>query len=103
MGGGYRSSRRSEWASLDPIIEKRRHVFIGLVVGVVATLVLGLLPSLGILLKLNILLDVALVGYVVYLVMNRPMPMPRDFADGGFDDLRDGNPEEEHWLRAGEL
>jgi len=102
--GGYRSPGfRTEWAALDPVIEKRRHVFIGLVIGVVLTLLLGLVPSLGILLKLNIVLDVALVGYVVYLVMTKPQPMPRDFAAAGFDDLGGANTEEEHWLRAGEL
>ncbi|HWD09203.1 MAG TPA: hypothetical protein VHA57_08920 [Actinomycetota bacterium] len=107
---GYRSSGpagptgfRSEWAGLDPAIEKRRHVFIGLVIGVVVTLLFGFIPGLGILLKLNIVLDVALVGYVVYLVMTRPQPLPRGFAEAGFDDMGEPHPEEERWLQAGEL
>ncbi|MGH2717807.1 MAG: hypothetical protein ACRDJU_04430 [Actinomycetota bacterium] len=102
-GAGGSRSYRSEWAALDPIIEKRRHVFIGLVIAAVATLLMGLIPSLGILLKLNIVIDVALVGYIVYLVMTKPQPMAREFSDAGFDDMGEANPEEEHWLRAGEL
>jgi hypothetical protein len=95
--------RRSDvdWEGLgrwDPVIERRRHVFIGLLAAAAGTLVLGLLPSLGFLLKLNIVVDLALAGYVVFLVRSRPRDFDRDFSLG--DEVESG---EEHWLRAGEL
>jgi hypothetical protein len=97
------SPRRSAvgWDGLgrsDPVIERRRQVFIGLLAAAAGTLVLGLLPSLGFLLKLNIVIDLALAGYVVFLVRSRPRDFDRDLSLG--DEVDSG---EEHWLRAGEL
>lgn len=92
---------RREWESVDgwdPVIDRRRQVFVGLLIGAAATLVLGLIPGLGILLKLNVVIDLALAGYVVYLIRAKVRRAPRDL-------VTDYEPEhdEEEWLQAGEL
>jgi hypothetical protein len=47
---------------------RRREVFMGLVISMVATLLLGMLPALHVFLYLHLALDALMVGYVAMLV-----------------------------------
>jgi hypothetical protein len=56
------------------VIDQRRRIFVGLLAAGGATLVLGLVPALRMLLEVHLALDVLLAGYVVYLVRTKPQP-----------------------------
>ena len=47
---------------------RRREVFMGLVISMGATLVLGLIPSMRVVWALHVVLDILFVGYVALLV-----------------------------------
>ena len=84
-----------EW---DPVISRRRQVFVGLLAAAGATLLLGLMFGLGILLLVHVAIDVILAGFVVFLIRTKNREIGEDWAFRA-----ETNPEEEEWLRAGEL
>jgi len=59
-------------------IRRRRDVLTALLVAVVATLALGLLFSMGIMLLANVVADILLVAYVALLVHQRNVAAERD-------------------------
>ena len=65
-------------ASRSRTIRRRRDVLSALVVAVAATLVLGLLPALRVMLLFNVIADVLLVGYVALLIHQRNVAAERD-------------------------
>ena len=79
-------------------VDQRRTIFFSLVVGAVSSLLFGLVLSMSLLVEMSLLMDVALAGYVVYLVRTKRTGRARP----SFDQV-DPQPEEEHWLRAGEM
>lgn len=88
-------------------MDQRRAIFYGLLTTAAFTLLLGL--AFGLLLRVHLGVDVALLGYVVYLVRTKPrVREPRAVATyyssaaRGPVDGRRGRDERE-WLRVGEL
>lgn len=79
-------------------VDKRRNVFFWLLGGSVASLVLGLMPHLGFLIGIGLVLIVALAGDVVYLVRIKRRQDLQDLFN-----FAEPQPEEEHWLAAGEM
>lgn len=70
-------------------IPRRRRIFLFLVLSAVATLLVGLIPAYRDLLRFHILLDVALGGYVAYLIRLKG-PSEEDFeADDDPDGYED--------------
>ena len=59
-------------------LKRRRDVLAVLLAGMAGTLVLGLLPSLRVLLALHLVLDVVCVAYVTMLVRARNVAAERD-------------------------
>src|SRR5258708_5321262 len=103
------------WAELDDsgglTLEQRRTIFSGLVVAAAFSLLLGL--AYGVLLRVHLGIDVALVGYVVYLVRTKPRrEFSREFRDEAtYHAPVERRPQarerdrydDREWLRAGEL
>jgi uncharacterized membrane protein len=89
-------------------MDQRRTIFFGLLTTAAFTLLLGL--AFGLLLRIHLGVDVALLGYVVYLARTKPRaresrevatyysPATRGPVDG-----RRGRDNEREWLRVGEL
>jgi hypothetical protein len=89
-------------------MDQRRTIFFTLLTTSAFTLLLGL--AFGLLLRIHLGVDVALLGYVVYLVRTKPRTRePREVATyypgaaRGPVDGRRGRDSEREWLRAGEL
>jgi uncharacterized membrane protein len=89
-------------------MDQRRAIFYCLLTTAAFTLLLGL--AFGLLLRVHLGVDVALLGYVVYLVRTKPRARePRAVATyyspaaRGPVDGRRGRDGEREWLRAGEL
>jgi hypothetical protein len=89
-------------------MDQRRAIFFTLLTAAAFTLLLGL--AFGLLLRIHLGVDVALLGYVVYLVRTKPRTRePRQVATyypgaaRGPVDGRRGRDGEREWLRAGEL
>ncbi|HEU5003151.1 MAG TPA: hypothetical protein VFW71_10300 [Actinomycetota bacterium] len=107
--GGYRprpalSSGRGPRAGEDPVIRRRKTVFVALLAMAAGTFVLSFVPGLGALLKANLALDAILLVDVMYLVATRPpAKLPADIAGYGAPfgsrrvSLRD---EQEEWAQA---
>lgn len=88
----------------DPLIRRRKLVFMGLLAMAGGTFVLSFVPGLGALLKVNLALDAILLVDVMYLVATRPPArLPADIAGYGTPlgtrraALRD---EQEEWAQA---
>lgn len=80
LGSGHPSSN-GRWIVVPPtrqedeprrqVVERRRQVFMGLVAATAATALLGLLPALRVLLWLNLTFDLALAGFVMFLLQEK--------------------------------
>jgi hypothetical protein len=99
---------RDDFDSGGLTMDQRRAIFFTLLTAAAFTLLLGL--AFGLLLRIHLGVDVALLGYVVYLVRTKPRTMePREVATyypgaaRGSVDGRRGRDSEREWLRAGEL
>ena len=73
-----RRSASPESARRARTLKRRRDVFLTLLGGMAATLVLGLLPPLRMLWALHVVLDLAFAGYVALLVRMRNMAAERE-------------------------
>jgi hypothetical protein len=91
------SPRPSYGAARNPV-DQRRSIFFCLLGGSASSLILGLVPHLGFLLDVNVVLDIGLAGYIVYLVRTKRR---QDLGD--LISYAEPRPEEEHWLAAGEM
>jgi hypothetical protein len=99
---------RDDFESGGLTMDQRRTIFFGLLTTAAFTLLLGL--AFGLLLRIHLGVDVALLGYVVYLARTKPRaresrevatyysPATRGPVDG-----RRGRDNEREWLRVGEL
>jgi hypothetical protein len=99
---------RDDFESGGLTMDQRRTLFFGLLTTAAFTLLLGL--AFGLLLRIHLGVDVALLGYVVYLARTKPRaresrevatyysPATRGPVDG-----RRGRDNEREWLRVGEL
>lgn len=102
--------RQGAWDDLDAgrlTLEQRRTIFFCLVGTAAFTLLLGF--AFGLLLRVNVGVDVALVGYVVYLVRTKPRRESRELVTYHTPSTRrpaaryQDRDEGREWLRAGEL
>lgn len=85
-------------------MDQRRYIFYGLLVVAGLTLALGF--ASGLLLRIHLGVDVALVGYVVYLLRTKPRRQPREIVTHYRPSIRRDERErarEREYLRAGEL
>ena len=99
---------RDDFESGGLTMDQRRTIFFTLITTAAFTLLLGL--AFGLLLRIHLGVDVALLGYVVYLVRTKPRTRePREVATyypgvaRGPVDGRRGRDGEREWLRVGEL
>ena len=103
-----RPQARDDFGVVGLTMDQRRTIFFSLLTTAAFTLMLGLAFSL--MLRIHLGVDLALVGYVVYLVRTKPRTRePREAATyypgaaRGPVDGRRGSDSEREWLRAGEL
>jgi hypothetical protein len=113
-GARLRAGSRSRSRSGDDLgaggltLEQRRGIFFSLLLAAAFSLLLGFAYSL--LLRIHLGLDVALLGYVVYLARTKPRQEPREIVTYHAPAKRRPPDRERHWegepaewLRAGEL
>jgi hypothetical protein len=87
LGSGLRSTPAGRWILLpshpddllaprERNLRRRRHLFSALVAGAAGTLVLGLVPGMSDFLKLHLILDLVLAGYIRFLLKVKRYPSP---------------------------
>jgi uncharacterized membrane protein len=110
LSEGRDRSRSGGWENFDTgslTLEQRRTIFFGLATAAAFTLLLGF--AYRVLLRVHLGVDVALAGYVVYLVRTRPRREPTELVtyhtpSNRRPEVRERDRDDHReWLRAGEL